>query len=133
MMLSYHDLGQAAAANDAMAEERSFNEAVEKAGLDRQGLQAFAEQRGIRIALLVTGQEERLKEIVRGNHPVPLQLDDNQQQIMAIATSAEIDGVAAGVRAESARLCELAEKVRNSQGDDIIDAAHQLASAILDR
>lgn len=94
-MITYQQIAEACRNNDAFAEEHGFAGAVGRAGLDPAEAQAAAEQRGLRAALLATGDEERLNAFIRGNRPIPADLSPEQKRLTALFGAAFLDGFCA--------------------------------------
>jgi hypothetical protein len=103
-MLTYEDFGRAAAANDAIAEERGFEVVVDGGGTDAETLDRVAEQRALRVALIVTGNMATLKNLIRGNRLTPMKLTDEQKNIIELLKPAYVDAILIGIRAERERL-----------------------------
>lgn len=64
-------------------------------GVRIDDLMHVAEQRGMRVALTVTGQADKIIAAQATGQFTPIRLDARQQQIMAYATAAEMEAIAA--------------------------------------
>ena len=100
-MIGYDELARAASEGDTLAETRGFPEAMGAVDLEVEGVMRAADQRAIRCALAVTGDErtEQVAEAARAGRPLALALTEEQKILLPVARLGFIDGVAVGARA----------------------------------
>lgn len=94
-MYDYNTLAAAASKNDSESESKSFREVLADLGTDPDSISEAAEQRALRVALILTNDDAKLAQIEHGG----VSLSAAQRQILAIATTASLDGIAIGLRA----------------------------------
>lgn len=99
-MIRYDQMAEAARNNDALAEERGVVDTVERLGIDYQDAVRIAEQRGLRMALIVTGETERLRQATRANVPTPMPLSTQQRRLADWFKLVYLDGLTGGVRVQ---------------------------------
>lgn len=64
-------------------------------GVDIEVLVHVAEQRGMRVALVATGEIDKIAEAQATGQVTPIRLTPEQRQIMAVASAAEMEAIAA--------------------------------------
>lgn len=64
-------------------------------GMDVQDVMHVAEQRGMRAALIATGDMDKLAEAIETGQAVPIRLDPEQRKLMAIIAAGHMEAVTA--------------------------------------
>jgi hypothetical protein len=93
-MIDYAAFAQAARNLDAIAEERGVDAALEHASLDPKAAKQIADQRAVRMALLATGDGEKLADLVRRNAVSTVELTDAQKKLVPLLGSVYLDAMA---------------------------------------
>lgn len=99
-MIRYEKMAEAARFNDALAEERGPADTVERLGVNYLDAVRISEQRALRMALIVTGDLERLRRMTAANVPHPVPLSTEQKRLKQWFQVVFLDGLTCGVRAE---------------------------------
>lgn len=95
-MIGQDELAESARYMDALAEEHSYTDLARMMDLDPEGWQYVAEQRALRAAMLMDGQDPTLlsrTEVTSVKLPLWL------QQLMPALTTLAMDGIVIGVHA----------------------------------
>ena len=79
---------------DALTEEYGLRETLRRRGIDLAGVMYIAEQRALRAAMILDGQDPT--ELSR-TETTQVQLSPRVQEVMAILQAVALDGVAIGI------------------------------------
>ena len=93
-MISVNELAEAARYMDAMAEEHGFTEWTKLSGIDADALQYVANQRALRVAMMMDGQDpSKLSRTVK----TTVSLSPRIQKLMPHLTVLAMDGIGIGL------------------------------------
>jgi hypothetical protein len=98
MKIDYERLAEAARNLDAYAEEHGFEAAMAFAGLDPDEARRIAEQRALRMTLVMSGDLERLKELATVKEPQAVALNAEQERTMESLVVVYLDAMAVTMR-----------------------------------
>ncbi len=98
-MLTYEQFAEAARNIDAVSEERGLNAALEYAGVDPQVALRVADQRALRMTLILTHDRNRLRRLAESREPSVVRLTGHQQMLKANLTAVYLDGMATASKA----------------------------------
>src|SRR4051812_1258651 len=95
-MIGQDQLAESARYMDAMAEEHGFVKWAELSNIDAKAMLYVAEQRALRAAMMMDGQDPRLLSRTEKTNVV---LSDRAQELMPHLTGMAMDGMGIGVHA----------------------------------
>jgi hypothetical protein len=95
-MIGKDELAESARYMDAMAEEHGFEQWAEINKIDAGGLWYVAQQRALRAAMLIDGQDPTL---LSRTEKTEIHLSEHVQEMMVHLTSVAMDGIGIGIGA----------------------------------
>jgi hypothetical protein len=95
-MIGRNELAEAARYNDAISEERGFEGWARSYDVDPEGLQYIAEQRALRVAMLIDGIDPRKMSRTEMTH---VALTPEVRELMTSLTALAMDGIGIGLAA----------------------------------
>jgi hypothetical protein len=95
-MIGLDELAESARYMDALSEEHGFEKWADLSNLDAEGLIYVAEQRALRAAMLMDGQNPTL---LSRTEKTTITLSPEVQNLMPHLTSLAMDGIGIGVHA----------------------------------
>ncbi len=103
-MIGLDELAESARHQDALSEEHGFEDYCRLIGVDVQGFQYIANQRALRLAMMIDGQDPRS---LSRTEKTAVNLSPEVQRLMHHLTSLSMDGIAIGIDAGKRRIREL--------------------------
>ena len=104
-MIGIGELAESARHQDALSEEHEFEDYCRLIGVEIQGFQYIANQRALRLAMMIDGQDPRK---LSRTEKTAINLSPEVRQLMPHLTSLSMDGIAIGIDAGRRRQRELA-------------------------
>ena len=99
-MIGFDELAESSRYMDALSEEQGYDAVVSLNGIDSEGLLYVAQQRALRAAMLMDGQDpSKLSRTVKTNVTLTKQIELMLPSLTALALDNLIIGVHAGRRA----------------------------------
>ena len=96
MIDTNHPLVEAARYTDAQGTEHGLEGFVKQIGLDLTMLMFVSEQRAIRSALMHSRGPQEMKRLSSATDPVEVRMSRAELDLLAVFTSAYLDGIAIG-------------------------------------
>lgn len=95
-MYSLDDLRSSYALLDYRSDHgESIADIFAEVGLRTEDVMFIAEQRGLRAALVATGEREKLSKLIQTSIPLPIRLTPEQVKFRNITAACEMEGIAA--------------------------------------
>lgn len=95
-MIGQDELSESARYMDALSEEHGFEKWAELNSIEPQGLTYVAEQRALRAAMLLDGQDPRL---LSRTEVTTIKLSERIRDLMPALTAMAMDGMGIGIHA----------------------------------
>jgi hypothetical protein len=95
-MIGVDELAESARYQDALSEEHEFEDYCKLIGVDVEGLQYIANQRALRVAMMIDGIDPRT---MSRTEKTPINLSPEAQRLMSHLTALSMDGIAIGLDA----------------------------------
>ena len=95
-MIGVDELAESARYQDALSEEHEFEDYCRLISVDPEGLQYIANQRALRVAMMLDGIDTRT---MSRTEKTPINLSPRAQELMTHLTALSMDGIAIGLDA----------------------------------
>ena len=103
-MIGIEQLAESARYQDALSEEHELEDYCRILGVDFEGFQYIANQRALRLAMMIDGIDPRQ---MSRTEKTPINLSEKAQSLMPHLTALAMDGIAIGLDAGRRRTRDL--------------------------